>query len=164
RGATCGTDGGGSCNGEIIDLARKIKTKVDAIVSGHTHTLVNTEVNGIPIVQARSSGRALDILDLPTGPDVGRAVRHEVREIAVDTIKPLPAVASIVRRAVARVAPLVKRHVATIPVTLARQGPQYPLANLIADAQRWAGKGDLALMTHGGSKTELRAGESTSGP
>src|ERR1700737_1267687 len=162
-GATCGTDGGGSCNGEIIDLARKIETKVDAIVSDHTHTLVNTEVNGIPIVQARSSGRALDILDLPTGPDVGRAVRHEVREIAVDTIKPLPAIASIVRRAVARVAPLVKRHVATIPVTLARQGPQYPLANLIADAQRWAGKGDVAIMNNGGIRTELRAGEATYG-
>jgi len=162
-GATCGTDGATACNGEIIDLARKVKTKIDAIVSGHTHTLVNTEVNGIPIVQARSSGRALDILDLPTGPDVGRAVRHEVRELAVDTIKPLPAIASIVRRAVARVAPLVKRRVATIPVTLARRGPQYPLGNLIADAQRWAGKGDVAIMNNGGIRTELRAGEATYG-
>jgi 2',3'-cyclic-nucleotide 2'-phosphodiesterase (5'-nucleotidase family) len=162
-GATCGRDGAGACNGEIIDFARKLKTKVDAIVSGHTHTLVNTEVNGIPIVQARSSGRALDILDLPTGPDVGRAVRHEVRELAVDTIKPLPAIASIVRRAVARVAPLLKRHVATIPVTLARQGPQYPLGNLIADAQRWAGKGDVAIMNNGGIRTELRGGEATYG-
>jgi 2',3'-cyclic-nucleotide 2'-phosphodiesterase (5'-nucleotidase family) len=162
-GATCGRDGAGACSGEIIDLARKLKTKVDAIVSGHTHTLVNTEVNGIPIVQARSSGRALDILDLPLGPDVGRAVRHEVRELAVDTIKPLPSIASIVRRAVARVGPLVKRRVATIPVTLARQGPQYPLGNLIADAQRWAGKGDVAIMNNGGIRTELRAGAATYG-
>jgi 2',3'-cyclic-nucleotide 2'-phosphodiesterase (5'-nucleotidase family) len=162
-GATCGRDGGGACNGEIIDLARKLKTKVDAIVSGHTHTLVNTEVNGIPIVQARSSGRAIDVLDLPVGPDVGRPVRHEVRALAVDTIKPFPAVASIVRRAVARVAPLVNRHVATIPVTLDRHGPQYPLGNLIADAQRWAGKGDVAIMNNGGIRTELRAGEATYG-
>jgi 2',3'-cyclic-nucleotide 2'-phosphodiesterase (5'-nucleotidase family) len=162
-GASCGRDGAGACNGEIIDLARKIKTKVDAIVSGHTHTLVNTEVNGIPIVQSRSSGRAIDILDLPTGPDVGRAVRHEVRELAVDTIKPFPPVASIVRRAVARLAPLVNRHVAAIPSTLARQGSQYPLGNLIADAQRWAGKGDVAIMNNGGIRTELRAGEATYG-
>jgi 2',3'-cyclic-nucleotide 2'-phosphodiesterase (5'-nucleotidase family) len=162
-GATCGSDGAVACNGEIIDLARKVKTKVDAIVSGHTHTLVNTEINGIPIVQARSSGRAIDILDLPTGPDVGRAVRQVVGELAVDTIKPFPAIAAIVRRAVARVAPLVNRHVATIPVTLARQGPQYPLGNLIADAQRWAGKGDVAIMNNGGIRTELRAGEATYG-
>src|SRR6202022_4027678 len=56
-----------------------------------------------------------------------------------------------------------KRHVATIPVTLARQGAQYPLGNLIADAQRWAGKGDVAIMNNGGIRTELRAGEATYG-
>jgi 2',3'-cyclic-nucleotide 2'-phosphodiesterase (5'-nucleotidase family) len=162
-GAACGSDGTGACNGEIIDLARNLKTKVDVIVSGHTHTIVNTEVNGIPIVQARSSGRAIDIVDLPIGPDTGRPVRHEVRDLAVDTLKAYPAVASIVQRAVARVAPLVKRRVATIPVTLAREGHQYPLGNLIADAQRWAGKGDVAIMNNGGIRTELRAGEATYG-
>ncbi len=162
-GASCGRDGTTACGGEIIDLARKLGTKVDAIVSGHTHTLVNTEVNGIPIVQARSSGRAIDVLDLPLGAAAGVAIRHEVRELAADTIKPLPAIDSIVQRAVARVAPLVNRHVATIPATLPRQGPQYPLGNLIADAQRWAGKGDVAIMNNGGIRTELRAGDATYG-
>jgi 5'-nucleotidase len=61
------------------------------------------------------------------------------------------------------VAPLVNRHVATIPVTLARQGSQYPLGNLIADAQRWAAKGDVAIMNNGGIRTELRAGDATYG-
>lgn len=161
-GASCGRDGTTACGGEIIDFARKLGTKVDAIVSGHTHTLVNTEVNGIPIVQARSSGRAIDVLDLPLGAAAGPS-RHQVRELAVDTIKPLPAIASIVQRAVARVASLVNRHVATIPATLTRQGPQYPLGNLIADAQRWAGKGDVAIMNNGGIRTELRAGDATYG-
>jgi 2',3'-cyclic-nucleotide 2'-phosphodiesterase (5'-nucleotidase family) len=161
-GASCGRDGTTACGGEIIDFARKLGTKVDAIVSGHTHTLVNTEVNGIPIVQARSSGRAIDVLDLPLGV-AGGPSRHQVRELAVDTIKPLPAIASIVQRAVARVASLVNRHVATIPATLTRQGPQYPLGNLIADAQRWAGKGDVAIMNNGGIRTELRAGDATYG-
>jgi 2',3'-cyclic-nucleotide 2'-phosphodiesterase (5'-nucleotidase family) len=162
-GASCGRDGTTACSGEIIDLARKLGTKVDAIVSGHTHTLVNTDVNGIPIVQARSSGRAIDVLDLPLGAPTGVPVRHEVRELAADTIKPVPAIDSIVQRAVARVASLVNRHVATIPATLPRQGPQYPLGNLIADAQRWAGKGDVAIMNNGGIRTELRAGDATYG-
>lgn len=162
-GASCGRDGATDCGGEIIDLARKLTTKVDAIVSGHTHTLVNTEVKGIPIVQARSSGRAIDVLDLPIGSSAGLPVRHQVRELAADTIQPVPAIDSIVRKAVARVAPLVSRHVATIPATLARQGPQYPLGNLIADAQRWAGKGDVAIMNNGGIRTELRAGDATYG-
>ncbi len=162
-GATCGRDPGASCNGEIIDLARKITTKVDAIVSGHSHSLINTVVNGIPIVQARSSGRAIDVLDLPLGSAAGVTPRHEVRELAVDTIKPMASIDSIVQRAVARVAPLVSRRIATIPATLARQGPQYPLGNLIADAQRWAGKGDVAIMNNGGIRTELRAGDATYG-
>jgi 5'-nucleotidase len=68
-----------------------------------------------------------------------------------------------VRKAVAAVAPLVNRHVAYIPATLARRGAQYPLGNLIADAQRWAGKGDVAIMNNGGIRTELRAGEATYG-
>jgi 2',3'-cyclic-nucleotide 2'-phosphodiesterase (5'-nucleotidase family) len=162
-GASCGGDGATNCGGEIVDLARGITTRVDAIVSGHTHTLVNTEINGIPIVQARSSGRAVDVLDLPAIGNPGLRVRHEVREIAVDTLPALPAIDSIVRIAVAKVASLVNRHVATIPVTLTRQGPQYPLGNLIADAQRWAGKGDVAIMNNGGIRTDLRAGEATYG-
>ena len=162
-GASCGRDGATDCGGEIIDLARKLTTKVDAIVSGHTHTLINTEVKGIPIVQARSSGRAIDVLDLPIGRNASLPVRHQVRELAVDTIQPVPAIDSIVRRAVSSVAPLVSRHVATIPATLPRQGPQYPLGNLIADAQRWVAKGDVAIMNNGGIRTELRAGDATYG-
>jgi 2',3'-cyclic-nucleotide 2'-phosphodiesterase (5'-nucleotidase family) len=162
-GGTCGRDPGASCNGEIIDFARKVTTKVDAIVSGHSHSLLNTVVNGIPIVQARSTGRAIDVLDLPLGGNPGLSPRHEVRELAADTIKPLASIDSIVQRAVARVAPLVSRHIATIPSTLPREGPQYPLGNLIADAQRWAGKGDVAIMNNGGIRTELRAGDATYG-
>ena len=161
-GGTCGRDPGATCNGEIIDFARRVTTKVDAIVSGHSHSLLNTAVNGIPIVQARSTGRAIDVLDLPLG-TAGLASRQEVRELAADTIKPLASIDSIVQRAVARVAPLVSRHVATIPTRLAREGPQYPLGNLIADAQRWAGKGDVAIMNNGGIRTELRAGDATYG-
>jgi 2',3'-cyclic-nucleotide 2'-phosphodiesterase (5'-nucleotidase family) len=162
-GAFCLRDGASSCKGEIIDFARQLATKVDAIISGHTHTLVNTDLAGEPIVQARSSGRAIDVIDIPLERYGNFPTRHEVREIASDTLKPDAEVAAIVERAVDRVAPLVNRHVATIPTTLARQGNQYPLGNLIADAQRWAAKGDVAIMNNGGIRTELRAGEATYG-
>ena len=162
-GGTCGRDPGATCNGEIFEFAKKLTTKVDAIVSGHSHSFLNTAVNGIPIVQARSTGRAIDVLDLPLGAAAALGARQDVRELAADTIKPLTSIDSIVQRAVARVAPLVGRHVATIPTRLGRDGPQYPLGNLIADAQRWAGKGDIAIMNNGGIRTELRAGDATYG-
>ena len=162
-GASCQQSGTTGCGGEIIDFARKLTTKVDVVVSGHSHTLINTEINGIPVVQGRSSGRALDVLDLALDTTINVPIRHQVREIAVDTLRPVAAIDSIVQQAVARVAPLVNRHVTTIPATLARQGDQYPLGNLIADAQRWAAKGDVAIMNNGGIRTELRAGEATYG-
>jgi len=162
-GAQCGRDGATECAGEIMNFARNVKTKVDAIVSGHSHSFINTDVNGIPIVQARSSGRAIDVLDIALDTTIHIPVHHEVRELSVDTIRPLPEIDSIVRRAVARVAPIVGRHIATIPTTLPRQGGQYALGNLIADAQRSAGKGDVAIMNNGGIRTELRAGDATYG-
>ena len=162
-GAQCRQAGTTACNGEIVDLARNVRTKVDAIVSGHTHSLVNTVVNGIPIVQARSSGRAIDVVDIPLARTSGLLARQEVRELAADTLTVLPSIDSIVRRAAARVAPLMDRRVATIPATMPRDGKQYPLGNLIADSQRWAGKGDVAIMNNGGIRTELRAGEATYG-
>src|SRR5881628_694905 len=61
-GGFCEADG--ACHGEIIDLARGLDSgSVDLIVSGHTHSLVNTAVNGIPIVQARSSGAGIAVVD-----------------------------------------------------------------------------------------------------
>src|SRR5206468_1671974 len=53
-----------ACHGEILDVARRLDSgSVDLIVSGHTHSLVNTVVNGIPVVQARSSGAGIAVVD-----------------------------------------------------------------------------------------------------
>ena len=159
------TAGVESCNGDIFDVAKRITEKVDVIVSGHTHSRLDTEVNGIPIVQARSSGQAIDVIDVPLdekGGVAGTAVA-EVRPVIVASLTAFAPVDSIVRRASARVASLVKRRVASIDTTLTRDGSQYALGNLIADAQRWAGKGDIAVMNNHGIRANLRAGEITYG-
>jgi 2',3'-cyclic-nucleotide 2'-phosphodiesterase (5'-nucleotidase family) len=65
-----------------------------------------------------------------------------------------------------RVAPIINQPIATIAETYTRTdtGPQqYPLGNLIADALRFAGKGDVAVMNNGGIRTDLRAGTATYG-
>jgi 5'-nucleotidase len=137
---------------------------VDAIVSGHTHTLVDYAVNGIPIVQARSSGRALAVIDIPLAegkPD--GAAYEEVRDVADSAIVPDARVDSVVKLATSRVAVLVNGKVADVATLLDREGAQYPLGNLIADAQRWAGKGDIAIMNNGGIRASLRAGTATYG-
>ncbi|MEP6729634.1 MAG: 5'-nucleotidase C-terminal domain-containing protein [bacterium] len=157
-GAFCDRDGATSCRGEIIDLARAVKEPIDAIVSGHTHSLVDATINGIPVVQARSSGTAIDVIDL--GPD---GSTHSVRDVLTDSLRADPAIAAIVADAVKAVAALVERPVATIATDLTRDGPQYPLGNLIADAMRASAKGDVAVMNNGGIRANLRAGTATYG-
>lgn len=164
-GAMCDSTGRNGCEGEIVKMASALTAKVDAIVSGHTHSLVSTVVNGIPIVQARSRGQALGIIDIPiTGHTASGAATLEVRDVGTDTLPPLPAIDSLTRRALAAVAPLVNRPVTTIAADYLRNGrQQYALGNLIADAQRWAGQGDVAVMNTGGIRADLRAGPASYG-
>jgi 5'-nucleotidase len=55
------------------------------------------------------------------------------------------------------------RPVAPIAEPLRRSGREYALGNLIADAQRAAGKADFAVMNNGGIRADLQAGEATYG-
>lgn len=162
-GAFC--DGGGErgCHGPAIDLARRLTEPVNAIISGHTHTLVDARVDRVPIVQARASGRAVAVLDLAIAPTAARdsVLSQTVLEAATDGDP--PPIDSIVRAADARVAGLERRRVARFARALERAGAQYPLGNLIADAQRWAGKADVAAVNNGGIRQHVAAGDATWG-
>lgn len=157
-GAFCDHDGASACNGEIVDFTRALHEPVDAIVSGHTHSLVDANIAGIPVIQSRSSGTAFGVTDL--GPGVSS---HHVYDVLPDTLAADSATAVLVSSAVARVAPLVNRPVATIATDLVRSGTEYPLGDLIADAMRVEGKGDVAVMNNGGIRANLRAGPATYG-
>ncbi|HUQ84147.1 MAG TPA: 5'-nucleotidase C-terminal domain-containing protein [Gemmatimonadaceae bacterium] len=161
-GAFCqrGSAAEATCDGEIVELARGITERVEAIVSGHTHSLVNTHVNGIAIVQARSHGRSVGVVDVPLG---GGEVTIAVRDVLADSVTPDPAVDAMVKRVVAAVAAEMSRPIAQIAEPLRRSGRQYALGNLIADAQRAAGKADVAVMNNGGIRADLQAGQATYG-
>lgn len=162
-GGFCNVGNPDDCRGEIFDLARALPAgSVDAIVSGHTHSAVGTVVNGIPIVQARSSTGALGIVDLD--PSRRTALRRpELRDVVSDAITPDPIVEPLVARAVEAVRHIVQDTIVFSEARFPRQGDQYALGNLIADAQRAAGKGDVGVMNNGGIRAELRAGAVTYG-
>jgi 2',3'-cyclic-nucleotide 2'-phosphodiesterase (5'-nucleotidase family) len=162
-GAFCNRAGTAACNGEIIKLAQQITEPVDAIVSGHTHSLVDFTVKGIPIVQARSNGRAVAVVDLQIGSGRSEVLDARVHDVLADSLPPVPAVDSLVRRSTSRVAALVSRPVARLAAPMPRQGTEYALGNLVADAERWAGKADIAVINNGGIRTGLPAGEVTYG-
>ena len=158
EGAFCNADTG--CAGAIVDLANALANKPDLIVSGHTHSLVNTVVNGIPIVQARSFGTALGIVDFPAA---GGAPRTRVETVFADQERPDTAVARIVEGALAAVRPLTDRPVADFADDFPRSGDQYPLADMVADALREAGHADVAFVNNTGVRTGLSAGHVTWG-
>ena len=138
-----------------------------ALIVGHTHSLVNAVVNGIPIVQARSQGQAIDVVDLPLDAGEPSLPTHAVREVLPDSIRPAPAIDAIVTSAVSAVASKVGRPVARIAEYMKKSPAgaeeQVALGNLIADAMRIEGKGDIGMMNNGGIRADLRAGTATYG-
>jgi 2',3'-cyclic-nucleotide 2'-phosphodiesterase (5'-nucleotidase family) len=157
----------GGCEGEIVDFVNAAAEPPDAVVSGHTHSLVDARVRGVPVVQARSSGRALGVVDLVLdagGRPIPDSTRSEVRDVTGPGDDGPEPVRALVRRSTAAVAELVGRPVAEVAEAMRRgPGEQYALGHLLADAQRWAGRGDVAVMNNGGIRADLRAGTATYG-
>src|SRR5436309_163609 len=149
-----------ACHGEIVDVARGLDSgSVDLIVSGHTHSLVNTVVNGIPIVQARSSGAGIAVVDFLRG----RQVRARIETPFADLVHPDDGVADSVRAYAGAVAALTRRPVARFEQELRRVGDEYGLGRLIADAQRRIARSDVALVNNGGIRADVPAGAVTYG-
>jgi len=148
-----------ACAGEIFDLAQELPPgSVDLIVSGHSHTLIDAERNGIPIVQARNNGSAVGIVDVYRTADGGRRIDVDVQTVWVDQVTPDSALAALVAEAMRTTDSLAQRVVATIALPLPRTGGQYPLGNLIADAFRNVLRTDVALVNNGGIRADVAAG------
>src|SRR2546425_1192425 len=172
-GAFCDGDGAAAplgpaaCHGEIIDLARGVDSgSVDLIVSGHTHSLVNTVVNGIPIVQARSSGAGIAVVDFVRVSGAGgarREVRARIETPFADRVRPDAALVDALRLSQASVSVITDRPVVRFGAELRRTGAEYGLGRLIADAQRNIAKADVGLVNNGGIRADVAAGLATYG-
>src|SRR3989441_8344278 len=153
---------GGACHGEIVDLARGLDSgSVDLIVSGHTHSLVNTVVNGIPIVQARSSGAGIAVVNFVRGSDAAgrrREVRARIDTPFADAVRLDPTLVDALRMSQLSISTITERPVARLGTDLRRTGDEYGLGRLIADAQRNVGKADVAIVNNGGIRADLAAG------
>jgi 5'-nucleotidase len=162
-GATCDSGQSGSCNGEIFDVARQLDSgSVDLIIAGHSHQRVNTVVNGIPIVEAQSSARAIAVVDFVR---VGgrREVRAQLVTPYADQVRPDVALTEALGRQQQAVRNVTERTVARLKFPMKREGAEYGLGRVIADAQRSAGRADAAIMNNGGIRADLPAGPITWG-
>ncbi|HJU86917.1 MAG TPA: 5'-nucleotidase C-terminal domain-containing protein, partial [Gemmatimonadota bacterium] len=154
-------EGHGGMRGEIADAARRITAPVDLIVSGHTHTRIQTVVNGIPIVQAASSGAAVGVAVLTYDRGVGRIVDHHAQlwTTRAAEVTPDSAMAARVGRWAAETAAIAERPITELAQTLVRdRRGESALGDLIADAQRAATGTDMAMTNAGGIRADLHAG------
>jgi 2',3'-cyclic-nucleotide 2'-phosphodiesterase/3'-nucleotidase/5'-nucleotidase len=162
-GAACDSGTGGACHGEIFDVARQLDSgSVDLIVAGHTHRRVSTVVNGIPIIEAGSSGRDIGMVDFVRSGG-RRIVRAELVTPYADQVRANVELADALNRQQQAVRNITERTVGRLKFPLKREGEEYALGRLIADAQRSAGRADAAIMNNGGIRADLPAGPVTWG-
>ena len=160
-GGRCDARDNSDCHGGGLDVAQQLSAHPDAFIIGHSHVNLSVRINGFPVVEAASSGRAIQIIDIPL--DGGDATTTLRTVAGADTVGADPLVASLVRTAVAKVSSQVTRPVATMAQALPRTGEQYALGNLIADAARAMGNGDFGVWNNGGIRAEVAAGPITVG-
>ncbi len=153
-----------ACAGEVFDMAQSLPPgSVDVIVSGHSHTLIDAERNGVPIVQARNNGSAVGVVDIIRTADGARKIDVDVRTVWVDQVTPDSALSALVARSVQTTDSLANRIITDIALPLPRSGEQYPLGNLMADAFRNVLRTDVALVNNGGIRADVAAGPLTYG-
>ncbi len=154
----------GGCEGDIIEITRRLLHRPDLIVSGDSHTHLDTRVNGVVVVQANSGGTRFSVVDLERISRDSVAVRVTAQPTTfADRVEPDRAIGALVDEAAERIAPLVGREITTLAHPLEREGGEYALGNLIADAQRAATGTQAALMNNGGIRIDLPAGPVTYG-
>src|SRR2546429_8243428 len=133
------------------------------IVGGHTHSLVNTVVHGIPIVQARSSGAGIAVVDFVRLRGTKRQVRARIETPYADQVRPDAALGDTLRVYQRAIETVRSRPVARVRVELRRTGQEYGLGRLIADAQRNVAQADVAIVNNGGIRADLADGAVTYG-
>ncbi len=155
-----------ACKGEILDVARALGPgAVDLIIAGHTHRRVVRTVAGVPILEPGNAGTTLGIADL-VRTSQGLAARMTLRTVYDDAVRPDSTLTVWVTGWSQQSDSLARRTVATLADSLPRsenENHEYPLGDLIADAQRAAAHADVAIMNNGGIRASLPAGPVTYG-
>lgn len=169
----CDSGGPGSgISGPIVDIAKNITPKVDALVTGHTHSAYACTIpdpSGAPrtVTSAASFGRLYTDTTLTYDRRTGDIVRTKVKSAnhVVDRQQPKAAdMTSLISRWNTLAAPIANRPIGYISAEISGRGSgsyESPLGDVIADAQLEAlspadkGGAQLALMNPGGIRSDL---------
>ncbi len=151
-------------SGAIFDVARGLDSgSVDLIVAGHTHQRIDTTINGIPIIEPGSSGRDIGVVDFLRVGGTHREVRAQLVTPYADAVKADVDLTGALAAELDAIKSVTSRSVGRLKVPLKREGGEYGLGRLIADAARNIGKADIGLVNNGGIRAGLPEGNVTWG-
>ncbi|SNX53306.1 5'-nucleotidase C-terminal domain-containing protein [Thermoanaerobacterium sp. RBIITD] len=162
----------GATTGNLIDFAKQVKG-VDAIFGGHTHTIVATKVNGIPVGVANNAGFGYIDLKITLNAD-GTVTTGDMKYNddynLYNTKTPVvdPDVQAIIDKAVNDAGPLFKQVIGTADIDLTRAQSAEPygdsiLGNWVSEVTKDAVKADIGFANNGGLRIDVPKGDITVG-
>jgi 5'-nucleotidase len=152
-------------SGEIVDETREMSDAVDAVVSGHTHTVIDLNVGHKLVTQAASFGTAFDQIDLTIDPRTADVVKARAQIVRTwddaPGIRPDPRLAAMVEGYRDRLGDLATQTLAYAPEPITRapgQGSPNRLGTLVAESERSAAHADIAFVAPDWVRADLPAG------
>jgi 2',3'-cyclic-nucleotide 2'-phosphodiesterase/3'-nucleotidase len=177
----------GSVSGPVADFASQLKG-VDAVLDGHSHTVVSGIVGSIPVIISGSNGRRIGVMKLEvtcggksgrsikgkpgagagSGSDSGSSCKSEligeyVEPTFGDSVKADPKIVAIVDSYGKKFAAEIERVVAVAAADIPTGRQESALGNLISDVMREAVHADAAFTNSGGIRAPVNAGPITVG-
>lgn len=172
----CDSPGAGAgISGAIVDIAKNVDPKVDALVTGHTHQAYACNIpdpagNPRMVTSAASYGRLFTDTTLTYDRQTKDIVRtaalapKPVNKLVSRNQPKAPDMTELITRWNALAAPVASRPMGYISADIAGRGseaPEKPLGDMIADAQLEAtapaakGGAQLSIMNPGGIRADL---------
>ena len=161
-------------SGPIVDIAQRMSSRVDALITGHTHSPYACKIrdpkgNFRSVTSASAFGRIVTEVNLKISTKTHDVVRPSVRAVNHLVTRDVPqdrAVRAIVDKWVAKAAGPGNRVVGSVREDIRRsssRGAESSLPNLIADAQKASTGAQVAFMNPGGVRADLLVNNQTGG-
>ncbi len=162
-------------SGPIVDIAQRLDSEIDAVITGHTHQPYNCRIaapDGTPrpVTSAFSFGRVVTEVNLELDRRTRDVISERTRTRNHVVTQDVPAddgLSAIIAKWSALADEVGGQVVGSTSEPIERRGNRQlesGLANLIADAQLWATEGNgaqIALMNPGGVRADLDQGDVT---
>lgn len=164
--------------GEIFDVANKL-TGVDAVIGGHSHSIVQSTVGNMPVVVGCSNGKGYIDLKMTVNADGTKTFTNATSSyVNIDKAKTYynvkdgsssavdQDVYKIVTDAQTQVGPLLSQKLGTAAIKLDRSQPTQPygeslVGNWCTDVTKNAVNADFGFQNNGGLRTDIPAGDVT---